>query len=75
MLHVAFHLFIQSDFDNQTYVIKAPANDTPIDVSEIIRYIDNCKVEPLCIRQTVEHLSWKYQMRIVLDTVSNNSIH
>lgn len=66
---------MDSDFDNQPYVLKSPANDTPIDVSEIIRYIDNCKVEPLSIRKTVEHLSWKYQMRIVLDTVSNNSIH
>ena len=66
---------MDSDFDNQTYVIKAPADDTPIDVSEIIRYIDNSKVESSYIRHTVEHLSWKYQMRIVLDNVSNNSIH
>ena len=66
---------MDSDFDNQTYVIKAPADDTPIDISEIIRYIDNNKVESSYIRHTVEHLSWKYQMRIVLDNVSNNSIH
>ena len=64
-----------SDFDNQTYVIKAPANDTPIDVSEIVRYIDNCKVEPSYIRQTVAHLSWKHQMQFVLEKVLNNSIH
>ena len=64
-----------SDFDNQTYVIKAPANDTPIDVSEIVRYIDNCKVEPSYIRQTVAHLSWKHQMQLVLEKVLNNSIH
>lgn len=66
---------MDSDFDNQIYVIKAPANDTPIEITDIIRYIDNCKVEPSYIRHTVEHLSWKYQMRIVLDTVSNNSTH
>lgn len=58
-----------SDFDNQTYVIKAPANDTPIEVSEIIRYIDNCNVEPSYIRHTVEHLSWKCQMREVIENI------
>ena len=66
---------MDSDFDNQTYVIKAPADDTPIDVSEIVRYIDNCKVEPSYIRQTVAHLSWKHQMQLVLEKVLNKSIH
>ena len=64
-----------SDFDDKPYIIKASADESPINVGEIIDYIDNHDINPAEIRKTVEHLSWKYQMRIVLDTVSNNSIH
>ena len=66
---------MDSDFENMPYTIKAPADESPVDIREIIRYIDNHEVNPADIRKTVEHLSWKYQMRTVLQSVSNNSIH
>lgn len=55
-----------SDFDDKPYVIKAPADESPVNVQEIICYIDNHDFNPAGIRKTVEHLSWKYQMEKVI---------
>lgn len=51
-----------SDFENMPYIIKAPADESPINVKEIINYIDTRNINPADIRRTMEHLSWKYQM-------------
>ena len=56
-----------SDFDDKPYVLKAPADETPIDVQQILDFIDNRHFLPEDIRKTVEHLSWKIQMKRVID--------
>ena len=56
-----------SDFDNQPYILKAPADDSPIDIQKIIDFVDHFAMSPENIRKTVEHLSWKIQMQRVLD--------
>lgn len=58
-----------SDFDDKPYIIKAPADESPINVGEIIDYIDNHDINPAEIRKTVEHLSWKYQMEKVITEI------
>ena len=58
-----------SDFDDKPYIIKAPADESPINVGEIINYIDNHDFNPFEIRKTVEHLSWKYQMEKVITEI------
>lgn len=58
-----------SDFDDKPYIIKAPADESPINVGEIIYYIDNHDINPAEIRKTVEHLSWKYQMEKVISEI------
>ena len=58
-----------SDFDDKPYIIKAPADESPINVGEIIDYIDNHDFNPAEIRKTVEHLSWKYQMEKVITEI------
>lgn len=55
-----------SDFDQQPYVIKAPADESPIDIQQIIDYVDHFQMKPEDIRKTVEHLSWKVQMEEVV---------
>ena len=55
-----------SDFDDKPYVIKAPADESPVNVQEIICYIDNHDFNPAEIRKTVERLSWKCQMEKVI---------
>ena len=58
-----------SDFDDKLYIIKAPADESPINVREIINYIDSHDFNPAEIRKTVEHLSWKYQMEKVITEI------
>lgn len=61
---------IDSDFDHQPYVLKAPADESPIDIERIINFVDHFQMKPEEIRKTVEHLSWKVQMERVIDIVS-----
>ena len=59
-----------SDFDNQPYILKAPADESPIDIQEIIDFVDHFAMSPENIRKTVEHLTWRIQMQRVLDELS-----
>jgi glycosyltransferase involved in cell wall biosynthesis len=56
-----------SDFDQQLYVLKAAPDESPIDVQQILDFIDKRHFQPAEIRKTVEHLSWKIQMKRVVD--------
>ena len=58
---------MDSDFDNQPYVLKAPADESPIEIGKVLEFIDKNSFSPESIRQTVEHLSWKIQMAKVMD--------
>ena len=58
---------VDEDFDHQSYVIKASPDESPINIAQVIDFIDNYHFEPLDIRKTVEHLSWKIQMERVID--------
>jgi glycosyltransferase involved in cell wall biosynthesis len=58
-----------SDFEHQPYVLKAPADETPIDIQQIIDFVDHFTMKPEEIRKTVEHLSWKVQMEEVIRQV------
>jgi len=59
------------DFDQQPYIIKAPADETPIDIQQIIDFLNNFSMQPEEIRKTVEHLQWNIQMQKVVDAVFN----
>ena len=56
-----------SDFDDQPYVIKVSPDESPVDVQEILDFINVHSFKAEEIRKTVEHLSWKIQMRRVID--------
>ena len=60
---------IDSDFDHQPYVLKAPADETPIDIQKIVDFVRTHHWNPEDIRKTVEHLQWKIQMKKVVDAV------
>ena len=55
-----------SDFDHQSYILKAPADESPISIRQILDFIDHQPLSPSTIRSSVEHLSWKNQMEIVI---------
>ena len=56
-----------SDFDYQPYILKALPDETPINIQQILDYVDIHHFVPSEIRKTVEHLSWKVQMKRVID--------
>lgn len=58
-----------SDFDDQPYVMKAPANESPLDIQSVIDFMGGFSMKPGEIRKTVEHLAWKNQMRKVIETL------
>lgn len=58
-----------SDFDQQPYVLKAPADESPVDIQQIIDFMEHFSMKPEEIRKTVEHLTWKIQMRQVVDAI------
>lgn len=65
---------MDSDFDEQPYVLKVPADESPIDVQRILDFIDQHQFNPQDIRKTVEHLTWKIQMKKVVDEVFDNKL-
>ncbi len=58
-----------SDFDGQPYVLKAPADETPIDIQQIADFVEHQHMPAPEIRKTVEHLTWKVQMQKVIDQI------
>lgn len=57
------------DFDNQPYVIKAPQDESPIDITRLIEQFEGIDIPPEEIRHTVSHLTWQQQMRIVANFI------
>lgn len=58
-----------TDFDKQPYVLKMPANESPINIEDIIRFHMQLTISPQEIRHSIEHLSWKNQMKRVIDAI------
>ena len=56
-----------SDFDGRPYVVKARPDESPIDVQQVLDFIDSHHFEPAEIRRSVEHLTWKIQMKQVVE--------
>lgn len=57
-----------SDFDNRPYVLKAPADESPIDIENLIIFYRHQQFSPNEIRSSIkETLSWQAQMQTVLN--------
>lgn len=57
------------DFDARPYVLKAKADESPVDVNEIVRFIEVNKVPANDIRASIGHLTWREQMKKVIDNI------
>ncbi|MGL4518285.1 MAG: glycosyltransferase family 1 protein [Phocaeicola sp.] len=60
-----------SDFEEMPYVLKAPADDTAIDITRIVEYLEKKAITPQEIRDSIHHLSWQEQMNIVTNQALN----
>jgi len=61
------------DFDSQPYVVRASADESPIDIKLILDFMDRFQMEPVEIRKTVRCLAWRIQMQKVIEIVFNAS--
>lgn len=55
------------DFDDKKYVLKAPADETPINIHRVIDFFQHLTLSPTDIRTSIKNLSWKNQMRKVVN--------
>ena len=60
-----------SDFDPKPYVLKAPADESPIEIQRIIDFYKRNTMSPIEIRESITDLSWKKQMKLVIKEVLN----
>lgn len=59
-----------SDFDTQPYVLKAPADESPLDMEALMRFYDSMHLTPSEIRASIEQtLSWQRQMEQVVEAI------
>ncbi len=62
---------IDDDFEGQPYVMKAPADESPLDIAAVVAFYRSAPHDPGVIRGSVEGtLSWQAQMRKVIDVVN-----
>lgn len=60
---------IDDDFEKMPYILKVLANESAIDIENIIHFYQKCNITPIEIRESIAHLSWKVQMQKVIKTV------
>lgn len=58
-----------SDFDAMPYILKAPADESPIDIDSIIAFHRQLTMSTREIRDSIAHLSWTRQMSTVINSV------
>lgn len=58
-----------SDFDTKQYVLKVPADESPINITKIIDFYKDLTISPQEIRDSISNLSWKNQMGKVIDAI------
>ena len=57
------------DFDHMPYVLKATADESALDIKEIIHFYQTIHQSPSEIRNSIQHLSWKRQMDFVISNI------
>ena len=57
-----------NDFDDKEYVLKVSADETPINIDKIVEFVKGNNFDPISIRQSVLHLTWTNQMKIVFQS-------
>lgn len=63
---------MDADFDEMPYVLKVPANDSPLDINSIVQFFHTHTFTPNEIRNSIVHeLSWEKQMKQVIDEIYN----
>ena len=62
---------IDDDFEKMPYILKVPADESPLNTNRLIEFKRLVNETPEQIRNSVKHLSWKNQMEKVM--IASNS--
>ena len=63
------------DLDQMPYILKLPADESPINIPQLITFCRSQAMLPSEIRASIHHLSWEEQMKkIYEDACSNHTI-
>ncbi len=54
------------DFEQMPYILKVPADESAIDIKQLISFYQCQTLSPQEIRNSIQHLSWKEQMKKVM---------
>ncbi len=54
------------DFEGMPYIMKVPADESPINIESLLNFYRKKIWNPIEIRESVTHLSWKNQMQKVI---------
>lgn len=54
------------DFDTMPYVLKVSADESPISINDILQFYKKASFSPEEIRDSIQNLSWKKQMKKVI---------
>ena len=57
------------DFEQMPYILKAPADETSIDIPKLISFYQSLSLSPQEIRNSIRHLSWREQMKKVFTSL------
>ncbi|MCH5306820.1 MAG: glycosyltransferase family 1 protein [Prevotella sp.] len=60
---------IDDDFEAKPYILKAAANDAPIDIEQMIDFVDHLTITPEEIRKSIYDLTWERQMERVISEI------
>lgn len=60
---------INEDFDEKSYVLKVAPDDSPIDICDVITFINNQRLTPTEIRHSADGLTWTAQMKHILESI------
>jgi len=63
-----------SDFDNRPYVLKVPADESPIDIQQVVDFYKHFNMAATEIRNSIQDLSWTSQMKHVIEEVYKEEI-
>ena len=55
-----------ADFDHQPYVWKVPADESPIDIAQLVEFYRQQSLSPPAIRSSIAHLAWSEQMQPIV---------
>lgn len=64
-----FYSESNADFDRMPYVLRVPADETPIEISSLIYFLQKQNMKACEIRNSVLHLTWDEQIKKILNVV------